>query len=132
MAFSQTKIMEPLITTAKKIIYSLDWDKFVSAIYEKPYCFQQQDGCKSRGIVPVNQPEDFEDTTLPEIINGEEMGVSFKTWLECDPSEPSHFKPYELELWWERNFYPSLDMIINDLHERGLLDAGDYVIEIDW
>jgi len=35
-------------------------------------------------------------------------------------------------MWWERNFYPDVEMIANDLHKRGILEAGEYVIDIDW
>lgn len=37
-----------------------------------------------------------------------------------------------LSLWWERNFYPSVEVVANDLHARGLLPAGEYTIDIDW
>ena len=29
-------------------------------------------------------------------------------------------------------FYPNFQMIANDLHEKGLLPAGEYSIDIDW
>jgi len=81
-------------------------------------------------------PYDYENDTVPEIVNCEEMGVSFKAWLERDPNQKLSGKEYQkdwsLGLWWGRNFYPKVDMIINDLHEKGLLDAGEYGIEIDW
>ena len=37
-----------------------------------------------------------------------------------------------LQLFWERNFYPDVQMIANNLHAKGLIEAGDYVIDIDW
>ena len=62
------------------------------------------------------------------------MGVSFKAWLARDPKEwngdPN--KKNCLELFWERNFYPSLESVANDLYEKGLLPAGNYAINIDW
>lgn len=147
-----------------KIIDDSDFDKLVQETYGKPYCFQQQDDCKERGIeyitVPVDNPYDYENDTVPEIVNGEEMGVSFKAWLERDPNAPLNPSDEELEscnyywpeseqdkekykiewcerthrinLFYERNFYPSVDMIVNDLHAKGLLPAGEYGINIDW
>lgn len=117
-----------------------DWDKLVKETYGRPYSFQQQDGCKDRGkeyITVPCYPEDFENDTVPEIINGEEMGVSFAVWLACDPEEKKPFCISEYgndfsDLWWERNFYPSVSMIVNDLHAKGLLPAGEYMIDIDW
>lgn len=68
-----------------------DWDNLVEETYGKTYSFQQQDGCKERQTVtitvPVEYPEDYENDTVPEVVNGEEMGVSFKAWLERDPNQ---------------------------------------------
>jgi hypothetical protein len=94
--------------------------------------------CRDRGIqyitIPVNNPEDYKNNTIPEIVNASEMGVSFKAWLERDPKQPisERSENWALEMWWERNFYPTIDMIINDLYEKGLVEAGNYQINIDW
>lgn len=115
-----------------------DWDDLVQETYGRPYNFQQQDDCKERGIhyitVPVKNPEDYENDTVPEVVNHEEMGVSFKAWLERDSKQPlpNRDDNFGLGLWWERNFYPNIDMIINDLHEKGLIEEGKYQINIDW
>lgn len=119
------------------IIYLHNWDEFVEDTYKRPYSFQQQNGCQDRGTFPLTVPyeaEDFKNDTVPEIVNGKEMGVSFKAWLERDPKKPLENQKYdfELQLWWERNFYPNIQMIANDLHSKGLLDTGDYLIDIDW
>ena len=42
----------------KKVIDCSDWDKLVTNTYNKPYCFQQQDGCQSRGLVNITIPDD--------------------------------------------------------------------------
>lgn len=123
-----------------KIIDVSGWDALVEKTYNRPYSFQQQDGCKERQHVrirvPVKDPEDYENDTVPEIVNDTEMGVSFKAWLERDPEQklnhPDHQSDFDLGLWWGRNFYPHEDMIINDLHAKGLLEAGEYEIDIDW
>ena len=125
------------IKTIKQINVD-EWDGLVEQTYGKIYSFQQQDGCQSRGIVyisvPSNYVEDFENTEIPFEVNGEEMGVSFETWLNTTPEETrKHFKEdYKNRLFWDRNFYPSIDMIINDLHSKGLLEEGEYQINIDW
>ena len=68
-----------------------DWDELVSKTYGKIYSFQQQDGCQERGIVtievPNEEPDDFEETEIPFKVNGEEMGVSFETWLKTSPKD---------------------------------------------
>ena len=123
--------------TKVNMIEVSDWDELVEKTYGRTYAFQQQDGCKQRGTFTFNVPdeaEDYENDTVPEVINHDDMGVSFKAWLERDPKQllPGQTHEYEVALWWERNFYPNIQMIANDLHERGLLEAGQYTIDIDW
>lgn len=124
-------------TRTETLIDVQDWDALVTETYGRPYSFQQQDGCKDRQLVSITVPdecEDFENDTVPEIVNGDEMGVSFKAWLARDPKTPLKDRDdvFGLTLWWERNFYPDVQMIANDLHEKGLIEAGDYMINIDW
>lgn len=121
----------------KQVIEEQDWSAFVSETYNRPYRFQQQDGCQDRGMFELTVPskaEDHKNDTIPEKVNGEEMGVSFKAWLERDPKQPivNQKHDYQLELFWTRNFYPDIQMVANDLHEKGLLPAGEYIINIDW
>lgn len=115
-----------------------DFDELVRSTYGRPYSFQQQDDGKSRGLVAISvpaDPEDYENDSVPEIVNHKDMGVSFSAWLARDPEQFLSSRPKEtssLKLWWYRNFYPDVSMIINDLHSKGLLPAGDYSIDIDW
>ena len=37
-----------------------------------------------------------------------------------------------VDLFWERNFYPNLNTVINDLYKKGLIEKDDYEINIDW
>lgn len=121
---------------------SQDFDNLVEETYGRPYCYQQQDDCKMRGVdivvVPVLNVWDFKNESIPEKVNGSIRGVSFAAWLARDPKQALHTeKEYDrtdfaLELFWHRNFYPSVDMVLNDLHARGLLAAGKYQIVIDW
>ena len=123
------------------IIDLQDWDKLVSDTYHKPYYFQQQDGCQPRGLYEFSLPDkwgvdDFENTEIPFEVSGEEMGVSFETWLNTSPEDTEkHFNPsykWENEMFWHRNFYPNISCVIDDLHKRGLLPDGNYGIKIDW
>lgn len=120
-----------------KMIDVGEFDSLVEKTYERPYSFQQQDGCKDRGTFTFSVPEKaygFENDTVPETVNHEEMGVSFKAWLARDPKQPLKNNDYlhSLGLWWNRNFYPSLQTVVNNLHEKGLLETGEYTINIDW
>lgn len=125
------------IYTTVKMINDSDWDALVQETYNRPYRFQQQDGCKERQIVELTIPYkdyDYENETVPEVVNHDDMGVSFKAWLERDPKQKLANQQYDhqLTLWWHRNFYPDVQTVANDLHARGLIEAGEYAINIDW
>lgn len=119
-----------------------DFDDLVRETYGLHYSFQQQDGCKPQGTADFKVPcdwadeSDFEATEIPEEVNGLEMGVSFAAWLARDPKKPladeEDHQDYYLELFYERNFYPSLEMVTQDLYKKGLIPAGEYTINIDW
>ena len=124
-----------------KILEVNEFDDLVSDHYNRPYSFQQQDDCKDRATyyfkLPLeHKPEDYENDTVPEKVNDPKMGVSFKAWLARDPnqllSSEKDNNDWSLSMWWERNFYPHFDILINDLHEKGILEAGEYGINIDW
>lgn len=121
-----------------------DWDELVEKTYGKPYNFQQQDGCQDRGSVSFYVPceyaedEDSENAeSLPEKVNGEEMGVRFESWLARDPNEPlkdeeNGTTKWMINMFWERNFYPCLEIVAEDLYKKGLIPEGRYDIKIDW
>jgi len=123
-------------TKTRQIIDCNDFDELVEKTYGKVYCFQQQDDCKGRGVehfsVPCESYDEEMHDSIPEIINGEKMGVKFKTWLARDTKQPFANGRSDISIFWERNFYPDFGTLINDLHEKGLIDAGKYTIEIDW
>lgn len=114
----------------QRVVSVQDWDKLVEKVYGRPYSFQQQNGCQSRGIVELEVPngedndEEMNDQ-IPMKINGEIMGVKLATWLAADPKE------YE-NIFWERNFYPDLYTLADDLFKKGHIEAGEYTINIDW
>lgn len=124
----------------EQVITVQEWDKTVRETYGRPYSFQQQGGCKSRGVERFSVPPEYDDEydfpndTVPEVVNHEDMGVSFKAWLARDPKQKlsNREDDFGLGLWWARNFYPNVQMIANDLHAKGLLPAGEYAIDIDW
>ena len=125
------------IFRTEQVISVSDWDDLVITTYGRPYSFQQQDGCKERQRVRITIPTngyDFENDTVPEIVNHGDMGVSFSAWLARDPKQalPSEKGSWSLDLWWERNFYPTVEIVANDLYEKGLIPAGKYTIDIDW
>jgi len=126
-----------------KVIEVTDWDNLITETYGKPYSFQQQDGCKSRGVHVLTIPSQYAESNDLEMnenilfeINGDEMGVKFNTWLntsveEINKKHPERYRGQN-NLFWDRNFYPDVDVIANDLHKKGLIEKGEYTINIDW
>lgn len=128
------------IKTVNQIELS-DWDKLVSNTYGRPYSFQQQDGCQDRGlfdiVISTESTDDIEaemNDSIPEEVNGDEMGVKFTIWLARDPQQLLKNSTYnwETSMFWERNFYPNIQTIANDLCRKGLIKADKYQINIDW
>ena len=124
-------------TRTETVIGVDEWDDLVSQTYRRPYSFQQQDGCKPRGTFRFTVPDeanDFQRDEVPEEVDHPLMGVSFAAWLARDPAKPlpNESGAWSLALWWDRNFYPDVQMVANDLYAKGLLPAGDYAIDIDW
>jgi hypothetical protein len=130
-----------------KMIEADDWDALVRKTYGKPYKFQQQEGCRQRGIFRLAIPSVYTDDdrmydSIPFVINGKKMGVKFDIWLKTSIEEVNNKLPEKYpgqnEMFWERNFYPDTLTLANDLYKRGLLGtsdfipAGEYVINIDW
>jgi hypothetical protein len=120
------------------MIMTSEFDDIVEKTYGKRYCFQQQEGCKERGVERFNIPTsgaDYDRDSIPEMVNGDIMGVSFKAWLERDPKQPLNGEKtsdWLVDLFWERNFYPHPEILLNDLHSKGLIPTGELVINIDW
>jgi hypothetical protein len=115
-----------------------EWNNLIKKTYGRKYNFQQQDDCKSRGIFNIVIPSDDHDSemndSIPEDINTSMMGVKFNIWLTRDTEEwngPKKDKAF-LDMFWERNFYPDIQTVANDLFKKGLIEAGEYQINIDW
>jgi len=62
------------------------------------------------------------------------MGVRFSMWLSRDPKQSvdGDDTPWVIKLFWKRNFYPDIYTVANDLCYKGLIEEGDYIINIDW
>ena len=122
-----------------KLIEVNDWDELVEKTYQRPYSFQQQDDCKEKQLIRFTVPYDYNEESemnddIPETLDSEEMGVKFATWLARDPNTPlkNQKSSWELRTFWERNFYPCFGSVVDDLHKKGLIDAGEYYLNIDW
>ena len=122
-----------------KTIEVNDWDKLVIETYGKPYSFQQQEGCKDRGtfdltIPPIFFGDESMNDSIPEVVNSDIMGVKFNVWLNRNSKDQilGQENDWELDLFWERNFYPDIYTLANDLYKKELIEAGEYVINIDW
>lgn len=127
----------------EKVIDTAEWDKLVMDTYGKPYCFQQQEGCKARGssfrfTVPDEAYDEGMNDSIPEVVNHPKRGVKFEAWKARDPNTPLYGEKrvraerWDIDLWWWRNFYPDFQTVANDLLAKGLLEAGEYTIDIDW
>lgn len=102
------------------LLWEERFSALVAEVYGRPYRFQQQGDMRGQDtIYRFMLPEQPGDAETPE----------FDAWLAASPPDVSDWKE---TMRWEREFYPDIDDVVNDLHQRGLLDAGDYAIHVWW
>lgn len=139
--------MDKLEFEIKKVVEDYHWNAFVESVFGKEpntYNFQQQNGCRDRGLYLVRvfpSEEDLldEQELLDEEISykvngyGEMFGVSLKTWLNTSKEDTKSKvgKDYLNDLFWARHFYPTIEELVAYLYKLGLLEEGDFYIEID-
>lgn len=127
-----------IIVSEDKTILHTDLNKLVTETFKKPYNFQQQDNCRAKQTisitVPIKSPTDFSNKKIPYDLNSEKKGIAFENWLKNSPkkTKPKFDYSWENSLFWLRNFYPHLDMVLNNLHEKKLIDSGTYNLIITW
>lgn len=123
---------------AVQIIELNDWNDLVQRVYGKIYNYQQQHGCQERGTLRLTIPssftfnDDFHDNIKD--LDGD-MGIKFNIWLNQDPNIPlkgDTVKDIDNSLFWERNFYPDIYTLANDMYSKGHILPGEYIINIDW
>ena len=114
-----TSTEQPIIIPVK------DWDDLVVKVYGKPYNFQQQSGCRDKGLFDLQVPTPASTIRLNKTP---EMGVEFDTWVNRQVGVLC----LREHLFWDRDFYPDIRELGNDLHKKGLLAKGQYVIDIYW
>lgn len=122
-----------------KLTDCCDWDNLIQEVYSRPYCLQQQNGGQERGIIRLTVPNNnwykYTDK-VTEDAGTKEMGVSLYRWLMRDPTKPlsgrSGDKQWKIDMWYDCHFYPHVQELANDLHKIGCLDAGNYIIHINW
>lgn len=61
------------------------------------------------------------------------MGVKFETWLARDPKQSvdGDDTGWMINLFWDRNFYPDIYTLANDMYEKGVIEKGEYLIKIE-
>jgi len=94
------------------------FSQYVSEHYKRPYCLQQQGDKLSNGSAVFLS------------VPGEGCGdhyeaVSLEEWLNT----PVDAYKYDFE--FTRECYPELEIVASDLHAKGLLAAGEYIIQVD-
>lgn len=112
-----------------------EFDELVRKTYNRPYCIQQQNNTALETIVKINinNAQDYPSVKIeghPDVWDID--GVSFADWINRDPKEKLNdmMDDWEIDLWWQRHFYPELNTIAKDLYQKGLLDKKTYKILI--
>ncbi|MEU7631747.1 hypothetical protein AB0C34_17415 [Nocardia sp. NPDC049220] len=97
-----------------------DFSRFISQVYGRPYQLQQQRECLSQNsLVEFTVPAEESECS----------GPSLAQWQATPP--PTRGDSRE-QVRWKREFFPQLEDVVNDLHTRGLLPAGEYALDVSW
>lgn len=114
-----------------KLIWESELSELVRETYGRPYRLQQQGDCMAQdSMLRATVPDDgwFSIDDEPHFEEWKARDVNLQPEGVADWSEHS----WRRDLWWDRKFYPHYQVVLNDLHARGLLEAGDYVIHVYW
>lgn len=114
------------------LIWESAFSELVTETYGRPYQLQQQQ--------PMGQDTVTQRFTVPEHVDQDtEYNITFADWSTRDPDigpdgERWHgtLPLLSKELWWHREYHCDPQMILNDLHARGLLPTGVYRIHVWW
>jgi hypothetical protein len=118
-----------------KLIWESELSELVTKTYGRPYSLQQQDEMMAQDtILRVRVPEGLEpwNESYDENPEGYTPLPTLARWAATETPAEHRFPSYREEMWWHRNFYPCRDEVLGDLHDKGLLPAGDYVIHCWW
>jgi hypothetical protein len=106
------------------LAWERDFSELVAETYGRPYRLQQQGD-----MLGQDSMIEFSAPTEQIWDEDEYLGVTFAEWLAAEPPAPGDWRE---EMRWHREFYPPIERVVNDLHARGLLAAGDYVLHVWW
>ena len=130
-----------------QVIDEQEFSEMVSELYGRPYSLQQaeelgQDSIRqvdSEDEVSEEEQQAFEAWRDRELNNVPNSRYEFyKELHERDPATypllPATLSEGEIgwDTWWEREFSPPLQPLINDLCERGKLPRGRYRMHVQW
>lgn len=114
--------------TTLTTIWESGFSKYVTEHYGRPYKLQQQGDMLAQGsYVQITVPDEEawdENPTLAEWQAATPPGEHPEGGYDPNVSTEN--------MRWERDYYPSLEVVANDLHAKGLLDAGEYLIRVYW
>lgn len=100
-----------------RMVDSSEIDRVVESIYQLPFNYQQQ-----------NIENDIKDSFEYWIVPREDRyleGLSIEEWTKEDkPNTPNYKRTFE------RTIYPDFQQVLNELHRRGLMPEGKYIISI--
>lgn len=105
-----------------KYIDMRDWNDLISTVYgERPYNVQQADFLPQDSVIFADVPNGW---FMDEDLEGE-----LENWLgQPLPAEDDSIA----RMRFQRESTVSVDALLFDLHKRGLVDEGKYLIHIWW
>lgn len=115
------------------LVWESDFSKLVSETYGRPYRLQQ--GSSSPQDMMGQEEVRIVDVPTSAQRIDEPYESIFEEWRDADATKPEGLRDWEWNILWERaqnDKWAPLEPLVNDLHERGLLIKGRYVIRAWW
>ncbi len=103
-------------------VWEASFSEFVSEYYQRPYRLQQQGEMMGQNTF-VNETVGSYDWDEVGVASAEE---EMAEWLAVDHTA------YKYRFEFEREHYPSLEVVLWDLYRKGAIPAGTYHIYCWW
>ena len=107
-----------------KLIWEHELNELITATYGRPYNYGRWQEMGQDTMTQVTVPEEADEPW-------EGGPPSLEEWLAGEPPA-TLTDAWRIEQWWQTEYCPELQVVVNDLHARGLMPAGDYVMHVWW
>lgn len=109
------------------VIHESDFSEFVAEVYGRPFCWQQMQMAGQDSYQEFDVPDQGDDTEWVTTYAQPQLDEWLAAWANMPQRES-----WLMKINAERDHVIDLDVLTWDLHRRGLLAAGTYLMKVWW